>query len=214
MHDLVSKDVFDRLPERYRRRAREISSRVGEIGALLIPCKPIAIRDAALRLCGQLRPQPEIKIEEFADEFRRACSDLPEWAISEATNDYLAGRVENHTGQFMPTCAEFARHAREIVRPFAAERAGLRNEAERLFTRAEDDRRRELIAIEHADPAVKDRVRKLVLEARVGAPVISTDHRHSSIDPETQTKLDALKKPLVEAPSRIAQSRIAKGRQS
>lgn len=212
MHDLVSKDIFDRLPERYRRRAREISARVGEIDALLRPCKPIDIRDAALRICGQLRPQPEIKIEEFADEFKRSCADLPEWAVSEATNDYLAGRVENHTGQFMPTCAEFAKHARNIVRPFAAERAGLRHEAERLLTRAEDDKRRELIAMERMDPAVRERVQALVKTVTAGAPLLGTDHSHLGINEETKAKLDAFKKPRQEPLSRLAQSRIVKGR--
>jgi hypothetical protein len=212
MHNLVSKDIFDCLPEQYRRRARQIAERVAEIDRLLVRCKPIAIRDAALRLCGQLRPQPEIKIEDFAEEFRESCKDLPEWAVSEATNDYLAGRVDNHTGQFIPTCAEFAKHARGIIRPFVAEKAGLRNEAERLFIRAEDDRRRELIEIERANPTVKARVRDLVKQSRAGAPVISTDHRHFGIEPEAQAQLDALRKPPVPVQSKIAQSRIVKGR--
>ncbi len=211
MHDLVPKDIFDRLPEQYRRRARQIAARVAEIDRLLEPGKPIAVRDAALRICGQLRPQPEIKVDEFAAEFRAACADLPEWVVSEAANDYLAGRVENHTGQFVPTCAEFARHARSIVRPFAAERAGLRNEAERLFQRAEDDRRRELIAIERADPSVRKRVAAMVRKATAGASVISTDHRHGGTDDETQARLDALKRQPAEPKSKISQSRIAKG---
>ena len=211
MSDLVPEDIFDRLPERYRLRARQIKARIAEINPLLMPCEINAIRDAGARLHGQLRPQPDIDIGQYAAEFRQACSDLPEWAISEATNDYLAGRVENHTGQFMPTCAEFARHARSIVRPFAAERAGLRNEAERLFQRAEDDRRRELIAIERSDPSVRKRVAAMVRKATAGAAVISTDHRHAGTDDETQARLDAMKRQPAESKSKISQSRIAKG---
>ena len=212
MHDLIPNDVFDRLPEQYRRRARQISERVAEIDRLLVRCKPAAIRDAAVRLCGQLRPQPEIKIDEFAAEFRDACNDLPEWAVFEATNDYLAGRVENHTGQFMPTCAEFARHARAIIRPFASEKAGLRHEAERLFIRAEDDRRRELITIERMDPAVRERVKAMKDLAISGCALPAPAHgRHAGIDCETRAKLDALKKPKVAMPSRLEQTRIVKG---
>jgi hypothetical protein len=210
--DIIPSDIFERLPERYQNRARQIAARVLELNRLLARCDIGAIRDSGARLCGQLRPQPETKIEEFADEFRAACADLPEWAISEATNDYLAGRVDNHTGQFIPTCAEFAKHARGIIRPFVAEKAGLRNEAERLFIRAEDDRRRELIEIERANPTVKARVRDLVKQSRAGAPVISTDHRHFGIEPEAQAQLDALRKPPVPVQSKIAQSRIVKGR--
>ena len=55
MGDLVPADIFERLPERYRRRAREISIRVSEIDALLRRCDTGALRDAAVRLRGQLR---------------------------------------------------------------------------------------------------------------------------------------------------------------
>lgn len=210
MFEIVSQDVFDRLPERYRRRAREIGARVAEINSLLQPCNPASIRDAALRLCGQLRPQPEVKIEEFADEFRLACSDLPEWVISEATNDFLAGRVENHTGQFMPTCAEFARHARSIVAPFIGEKYGLRNEAERLLDRAEDEARRAAIAIERSDPGVQERVRCLLAKAKAGAPVLSAGRTHTGISAETQAELDKhrRRRPHV---SKLSETPIVKG---
>lgn len=212
MTEIVSQDLFDRLPEQYRRRAREISARVAEIDRLLQPCKVSAIRDAAVRLRGQLRPQADTVVTDFADEFKRACTDLPEWAVFEATNDYLAGRVENHTGQFMPTCAEFARHARAIIRPFASEKAGLRHEAERLFIRAEDDRRRELITIERMDPAVRERVKAMKDAAISGCALPAPAHgRHAGIDCETRAKLDALKKPKVAMPSRLEQTRIVKG---
>jgi hypothetical protein len=210
--DLVPSDVFDRLPERYRQRAREISKRVSEIETTLTACDTADVRDAAGRLRGQLRPQPETDLAKFAGEFKLACSDLPAWAVSEATNDFLSGRVENHTGQFMPTCAEFARHAREIIRPFLAERASLRVEASRLFERAEDDRRRDMIAIERADPAVKDRIKELTRQVTSGTSVASKSHPHSGVDPEMQAKLDALKKRRPEPPSRITQTRIVSGK--
>ena len=208
MHDLVPKDQFDRLPERYRQRARDIAFRVGEIDRLTARCKPTAIRDAAIRLCGQLRPQPGIEITDFAEEFRQACADLPEWAISEATNDYLGGRVENHTGQFMPTCAEFAKHARSIIAPFLGERAGLRREAEKLFERAEDDRRRAEIAVENAKPGHREWVRQLARSVSAGAPKLASK-KHNTLDPAKQAKLDALKSPPREHVSKIPQTRIA-----
>jgi hypothetical protein len=210
MHDLVPKDQFDRLPERYRQRAREIAFRVGEIDRLTVRCKPSAIRDAALRLCGQLRPQPGIEITDFAEEFRQACADLPEWAISEATNDYLGGKVENHTGQYMPTCAEFAKHARSVVAPFLGERAGLRREAEKLFERAEDERRRAEIAVERARPGHREWVRNLARSITAGAPQI-TGQPHGAHDPEMQARIDALKVKREPPPSKLDETSIVRG---
>lgn len=209
--DLVPQDIFDRLPEKYRRRVREIDRRMHEIRDVLRPCEKSDILDAALRLRGQLRPQPDVDLTKFAEEFKLACEDLPAWAVSESANDFLAGRVENHTGQFMPTCAEFARHARSIVRPFLSERAALRVEASRIFARAEDDRRRDMIAIERANPAVKARVKELTKQVTEGAARPSHGLRHVGLDHDTQAKIDALKKPRPEPESRIAQTRIVRG---
>lgn len=213
MGDLVPADIFERLPERYRRRAREISVRVSEIDALLRRCDTGALRDAAVRLRGQLRPQPDVEMTHFAKEFRTACADLPEWAVSEAANDFLAGRVENHTGQFMPTCAEFARHARSIIAPFIGEKNGLRNEAERLFERAEDEARRAAIAMERADPAVRQRVRALIASANAGAPLPVIGHTHSGTMPEAKAAMDKLRvrRPHV---SKLPETRLVKGKRS
>lgn len=213
MGDLVPADIFERLPERYRRRAREIGIRVSEIDALLRRCDTGALRDAALRLRGQLRPQPDVEMADFAKEFRMACADLPEWAVSEATNDFLAGRVENHSGQFMPTCAEFARHARTIIAPFIGEKNGLRNEAERLFERAEDEARRAAIAIERADPNVRQRVRALIASANAGAPLPPIGHAHAGVTPEAQAEMDKLRvrRPHV---SKLPETRLVKGKRS
>lgn len=211
MSDLVQKEVFDRLPEKYQRRAREIAQRVAEIDAVLRKCRPIAIRDAAVRLRGQLRPQPDVCLVDFAEEFRSACADLPEWAVSEATNDFLAGRVENHLGQFMPTCAQFARHARSIIRPFCAERASLKNEAERLFDRAEDEERRLAIAKERLDPAVRERVGRLVKAATAGSAK-RLGLRHTSASEEIPSLLDSYRKPRAEAPTRLLGTRLLKGK--
>lgn len=209
MHDLIEQDQFDRLPERYRQRARDIAYRVGEIDRLLQRCQSPAIMEAAIRLRGQLRPQPGIEIADFADEFRQACADLPEWAISEATNDYLGGKIENHTGQYMPTCAEFARHARSIVAPFLGERAGLRREAEKLFERAEDERRRAEIAVERARPGHREWVRNLARSVTVGAPLIGSKPHNP--DPEMQARIDALKVKREPPPSKLDQTSIVRG---
>jgi hypothetical protein len=213
MVDLVPADIFERLPERYRRRAREIAVRVSEIDALLRRCDTGALRDAAIRLRGQLRPQPDVEMADFAREFKIACADLPEWAVSEATNDFLAGRVQNHTGQFMPTCAEFARHARAIIAPFIGEKNGLRNEAERLFERAEDEARRAAIAVERADPAVRHRVRALLAAANAGAPVQVTGRAHIRASSEVQAEMDKLRvrRPHV---SKLLDTRLVKGKRS
>lgn len=213
MADLVPADIFERLPERYRRRAREIAARVSEIDALLRRCDTGALRDAAVRLRSQLRPQPDVEMADFAKEFRSACADLPEWAVSEATNDFLAGRVENHTGQFMPTCAEFARRARSIVAPFIGEKYGLRNEAERLFERAEDEARRAAIAVERADPAVRARVRTMLAEANAGAPVLQTGRAHLGISSDVLAEMDKCRKRREQA-SKLSETRLVKGRRS
>ena len=196
---LVPADMFERLPERCRRRAKEIAARVAEIDVLLRRCDTDALRDAAVRLRGQLRPQPDVEMADFAREFRTACADLPEWAVSEATNDFLAGRVENYTVQFMPTCAEFARHARAIIAPFIGEKNGLRNEAERLFKRAEDDARRAALAVERADPA--------------GAALPVTSRTHTGITAEAQSEMDKLRirRPRV---SKLQDTRLVKGKRS
>lgn len=209
MHDLVSKDQFDRLPERYRQRARDIAFRVGEIDRLTARCSPEAIRTAGARLCGQLRPQPDIEIEDFAEEFRQACADLPEWAISEATNDYLGGKVENHTGQYMPTCAEFAKHARSIIMPFLGERAGLRREAEKLFERAQDERRRAEIAVERAKPGHREWVRNLARSVTSGASKLTA--KPHARDQEMQARIDALKVKREPPPSKLDQTSIVRG---
>jgi hypothetical protein len=210
MADLVSQDIFDRLPERYQRRAREISARVGELKALLKRCDIPAIVDAAVRLQGQLRWQPETDHESFGSEFKTSCADLPEWAISEAANDFLAGRVDNHTGQFMPTCAEFARHARLIIRPFHAEMSILRREAEQLFERAEDERRRQIIELERQDPNQRRRIRAMIDEAVKGSAKQISAIPHTPIDEKTQAQLDALKLPQRDHVSKIPQTKAGR----
>ncbi|MDK1384843.1 hypothetical protein QN224_05415 [Sinorhizobium sp. 8-89] len=214
MSELVTDDVFNRLPERYQNRARQIAARVAEIDSVLARAQPTAVRDAVLRLRGQLRPQPDIALTEVASEFRLACSDLPEWAISETTNDYLGGRVENHTGQFMPTCAEFARHARWIIRPFIAERASLKNEAARLLQRAEDEARRFRIEMERADPKLKERTAALMRSVRASPAKAHSGQPHQGITDEMREKLDALRKPRPEQPSRLLETRVVKGARS
>lgn len=209
MTELVSKDAFESLPERYRQRAREIARRVREIDAIIVPGSASDIRDAVVRLRGQLRPQPDIEVPDLASEFKAACRDLPAWAISEAANDFLAGRVENHSGQFMPTCAEFAKRARTVMVPFLAERASLRVEASKLVERAEDDRRRHLIAMEREDPAVRKRVAALTDAVMAGHPKGKVALTHSWLSDEKQKRLDALKKPR-EFESRITQTRLGK----
>jgi hypothetical protein len=209
MSELVPNDIFDRLPERYQRRARDIATRVSELKLLMKRCDIGAIVDAATRLQGQLRWQPETDHEAFGTEFRVACEDLPEWAVSEATNDFLSGRVANHTGQYMPTCAEFARHARSVVLPFITEMSILRREAEQLFDRAEDERRRDQIAIERARPGHRDWVRNLAKSVTAGAPAI-TSRTHGQVDPETQARLDALKVNREEPASKLPQSSIVR----
>jgi hypothetical protein len=210
MADLVAKDAFDRLPETYRRRAREIAARVREIDALMAPCNLDAIRDAVIRLRRQLRPQPDTDPAGIADGFKEHCRDLPEWALSEATNDFLAGRVDNHTGQFMPTCAEFAKRARSIMLPFLSERAALRIEASKLVERAEDEHRRHLIAIERQDPAVRQRVATMVEEATSGMVKGALRAEHGRLTDQTRAKLDALRKPRGFV-SKIEQTKIVRG---
>jgi hypothetical protein len=213
MTELVPAYIFERLPERYRRRAREIAARVADIDNLLRRCDGELLNHAGKRLAGQLRHQPEIQPKDFAAEFRAACSDLPEWAISEATNDFLAGRVENHTGQFMPTCAEFARHARSIILPFIGEKYGLRNEAERLLQRAEDEARRHAIEIERMNPEVRKRVKAMVEAVTTGSAKATTAITHV-IDDDTRKRLDEMKKPRPELPSKLTETRIVKGSRS
>jgi hypothetical protein len=210
MTDLIEQDKFDRLPEKYRRRAREIEARLKEIKVVISPCDTSAIREAAIRLRGQLLPQPEMEMESFAEEFRLACSDLPDWAVFEATNDYLGGRVANHLGRYMPTCAEFAIHARSIVYPFIAEGRALQNEAEKLVQRAEDDARRAAIAIERSDPGIQERVRTMLAKAKAGAPVLSAGRTHTGITPETQAELDKYRRRPKHV-SRLANTPIVKG---
>lgn len=181
------------LPERYQRRAVEIANRVRDIDALLVPCSVEDISAAVVRLAKQFRPQADEDEADMAREYRAACADLPAWAVSEATNDFLAGRVENHTGQYMPICAEFAKRARSILVPFLAERSSLRIEAGKLVERARDEASRNRIAIERMDPAVKARVSSLVAEVMAGTP--SHVPLRGSLDDEKRKRLDALKKP-------------------
>lgn len=208
MSDLPSTERFNRLPEIYRRRAQEIAARVTQIDALLPPCEPDAIRDAVIRLRAQLRPQPDTETGDMLSEFKVACRDLPEWALSEATSDFLAGRVENHTGQFMPTCAEFAKHARTVLLPFLAERAALRVEASKLVERAEDQARRDRIAIERQDPAVRARVKALVGEVAAFVPK-ALPSPHGSASAEDKKRLEALRKPRA-FQSKLGETRIVR----
>lgn len=209
MRDLIATDAFDALPEAYRLRARQIAARVGAIDVLLTPCRTEAIRDALLRLRAQLRPQPDTDPAALVEEFKAACRDLPEWAVSEAANDFLAGRVDNHTGQFMPTCAEFAKRARSILLPFLAERSALRTEAEKLVERAEDDRRRHLIEIERQDPAVRRRVAEMMEAYSSGLPKGPLKAARPMLTAEKQARLDAMKKPR-EHVSKIEQTQIVR----
>lgn len=193
MSKVIPFDQSARLPEQYRRRASEIAVRVRTIDSMMAPASVEAVISAVVRMAGQFRAQPDEDQSEMAKEFKAACSDLPEWAISEATNDFLGGRVPNHTGQFMPTCAEFARRAREVIMPFLAERSSLRIEAEKLVERAADEARRNVIAIERSDPAVKARAQALIDQFTKGAPKRLSSPQHG-IEPENQQRLDALKK--------------------
>lgn len=208
MSEIIPFDKYSRLPERYQQRAHQIAERVSEIDALCRPCEPKAIGDAVLRMFRQFREQPGADYAELGNEFRAACRDLPEWAVSEAANDFLAGRVENHTGQFMPTCAEFARRARDVMVPYLSERSALRTEASKLFERAVDDARRAAIEIERSDPAVQARVAALYVKVTKGMPVPSKP-LHGLMTPEKRAAIDAIKKPR-QFVSRIAETRIGK----
>lgn len=192
--DAISLNVYAKLPERYRLRAEQIKIRVDAINGLLSPCKVKAIRDAVIRLRGQFRPQPDTEAEALASEYLAACRDLPEWALSEAANDFLAGRVDSHTGQFMPTCAEFAKRARWILTPFLAELSSLRFEASKLVERAADDQKRHLIEMERQNPAVRRRVKELADAFSAGQPK-AQGIPHCGLGEDQQKRLDAFKKP-------------------
>lgn len=209
MHDLTPPDRLSRLPERYQRRAREIAERVEQISRLCKPASAAEIGAELKRLRSQFRPQPDIETRDMAEGFLQACRDLPAWAISEATNDFIAGLVDNHSGIFMPMSAEFAKRARAILMPFLSERAALRTEASKLVERAEDDARRHVIAMERQDPKVRDRVAALVERATAGMPVIGAQPVRQH-DRQTRPKLDAYRKPRV-FESKLSQTRIGRG---
>lgn len=190
----ISLDPFARLPERYRIRAEQIRIRVDSISSLLTPSRSEQIGDAVIRLRRQFRAQPDTEAESLASEYLAACRDLPEWAVSETANDFLAGRVDSHTGQFMPTCAEFAKRARHIMTPFLAELSSLRVEASKLVERAIDDERRHAIEMERQSPAVRRRVAALADAFAAGSPKPQTIS-HTGLSDEAQKRLDALKKP-------------------
>lgn len=210
MSDLVPQDQFDRLPEKYRQRAREIGARVAAIDAMMKPSNPLFVGETVIRMFRQFREQPGVSNADMASEYRTACSDLPEWALSEAANDFLAGRVDNHTGQFMPTCAEFAKRARSIMLPFLSERAALRTEASKLVERATDDHKRHLIDMERQDPAVRKRVAALVDVAIAGAAKRKV-LPHLGLNEAEQKRIDALKRPRQDV-SKLEQTKIVKGR--
>lgn len=205
--DLISLDAYSQLPDRYRRRAEEIKRRVDEINRTLVPCRMEAIGDAVIRLRRQFRPQPDTEAASLASEFVAACRDLPEWAVSEAANDFLSGRVDSHTGQFMPTCAEFAKRARHVLVPFLSERSILKDEASKLVERAIDDHSRHLIDMERQDPAVCRRVADLAASIDI-APSKRKGLAHIGLDPEKQKRIDALKRPRQFA-SKIGHSKPA-----
>jgi hypothetical protein len=208
MGDVVQVDKFSRLPERYQRRAREIASRVSEIDALCSPATSEAIGSELKRMRRQLLPQPGIEDADMAKGYLDACRDLPEWALAEAANDYLGGKVDNHTGRYMPLCAEFAKRARSILMPFLAERAGLRTEASKLVERATDEARRDRIAVEKSDPAVKARVATLVEKVTKGAAK-KLSLTHTGIDDDARRRMDVLRKP-VPFKSKIDQTKIGR----
>lgn len=208
MTELVPVDKFSRLPERYQRRAREIDARVGSINAELRHCSTDEIGETLKRMRRHFRPQPDTEPREMAEGFKDACRDLPAWAISAAANAFLAGRVGNHSGQFMPTCAEFAKRAREEISPLLSEHLSLRIEASKLIERAEDDHRRHLIEMEKQDPAVKARVSQLTVAAFSGLPTKQVT-KHRGLSDETRAGLDALRKPR-SFTSKIDHTKIAR----
>lgn len=208
MTDLIPSDKFSSLPEKFQRRAREIDVRVTEINGALSPASNDAIASAVARMAAQFRPQQDEDPVVMGKEYRSACADLPEWAISEAANDYLWGRVEDHNGRFMPVCAEFAKRVRDIIRPFLSERHALRVEAEKLVERAADDARRHRIEMERADPSVRQRVAALKAAA-FGDDRQAITYQHMGLDAEAQAKIDALKKPR-EFISKINETRLAR----
>lgn len=209
MPDLVPADKFSRLPERYQRRAREIADRVRDIDALCRPAKPSEVGDVLKRLRKQFRAQPDTDPREMAEGYRSSCRDLPAWAISEAASDYIDGKVSNHTGQFMPICAEFAKRVREVVMlPFLSERASLRTEASKLVERAEDEARRIAIDIERQDPRVKARAAAMIEQFLAGHPK-PLPMKLKGIPPESQKRIDAMKKPRPFV-SKIADTKIGK----
>lgn len=211
MAEIVPAEPISRLPESFQRRARQIAERVVEIDALLVPASPEQIGDELKRMRRQLRPQPDTETGEMASGFRDACRDLPAWAISEAANDYLAGRVENHTGQFMPACAEFAKRARSILTPFLSERHSLRTEAEKLVERATDEARRHKIAMERQDPRRAARIAALMAGA-----FPSGDGRirltHQGLSPDRQAEIDKYKTARPEFVSKLPETPIVQRR--
>lgn len=208
MADLVPADKFSQLPELYRQRARDISARVADIDRMLHPATALDVADELKRMGAQLEPQPGFDPRETASGYRDACADIPAWAVAEAANDYLCGRVESHSGQFIPHAPEFAKRARALLVPILSERSALRVEAEKLVERAADDARRHRIEMERADPSVRQRVAALKAAA-FGDERQAITYQHTGLDAEAQAKIDALKKPR-EFVSKINETRLAR----
>lgn len=216
MADLVPADKFSRLPEKYQRRAREIAARVADIDALLVAATAREIGDELKRMGRRLEPQPGSDPAEVAKAYLEACTaspPIPSWAVSEAANDYCFGRVEDHSGKFVPHAPEFAKRARSLLKSLYAERAILRTEAEKLIERAADDARRHRIEMERQDPAVRARVAKLHMDAIAGAPKRQA-LRHIGLSEDQQKRLDAYKVKREPQPSKLLETRVVQRKAS
>lgn len=174
----IATNQFASLPEKYQEKARYLLSEISMAEKFITPSSQKDADNACIELSKHFRPQPDSEPTEVRDGYRAALASLPAWSISDAVQCFIRGDVDNHTGQFMPTCAEFAKVAKLLRSPRMANWLSLKSQINRLKTDCEEERRRDEIEKFRNDPEALDRVKKLVEQITKGSPKKISGKQH------------------------------------
>lgn len=183
------------LPEKYQVIAERLMTKAKSIEGRLQPASPDVIVQVSVKMAKRLRKQPEFSGEEVLAAYREALEGLPAWAIEEASKMFLSGAVQNHTGQYMPTCAEFAKVVREIVRPLELEWRSIRTRVNHLKTECQEEQRRIEVEAFRNNPEARARILLLIEDATKGLPTLTGPSAQHSMTDERRRALDAYRKP-------------------
>lgn len=199
----IIQSQFSGLPEKYQHIASDLLEQISITEEKLLPAGREVAKAACILMGKHFRPQADADAGIVMEGYITALAELPEWAIAEAINCFISGLVENHSGQFMPTSAEFAKVARAQFMPVWTHWRSLRSEVNRLEQDCRDEQRRIDVEAFRNDPDARNRILLLIEDATKGLPSHTSPSAQHSMTDEQRSALDPYRAPVRPHQSKI-----------